>query len=168
MGFRWRGVFGGSFETGYPFPFTEGVNMNELLYSLTGSAFLADLMQTALAASKLRLFKSTLVPVPETPLADFVTDEADFTGYPAGGATLTAWLDPILMPPPGSGYQIQSPMSQFATANPTTVGNVIGGWFLVETGGALIAYGTFGSPIPMEEPGQGIDLAPVLTFPTGS
>lgn len=165
MGFRWRGLFGGSFDTGFPFLLTDGENMNELLYSLSGCEVIAALVQTELALSKLRLFKSTLEPTPATPLADFVTDEADFTGYPAGGETITAWLDPILATP--SGYSIQSTMEQFVVGDPVVTGNVIGGWFLESAGGDLIAYGTFGDPIPMEVADQGITLAPVLTFPTG-
>lgn len=166
MGFRWRGAFGGSFDWGFPFLFTDGVNMNELLYSLSGCEFIATAVQTALAASKIQLFKSTLTPTPETPLADFVTHSADYTGYPPGGAVLAAWLAPILSPT--SGYQIQAPMTQFVVGDPVVTGNVIGGFWIEEAGGELIAFGTFGNPQPMQVADQGIDLAPVLTFPTGA
>lgn len=166
MGFRWRGVFGGEFDWGYPFPFTDGVNMNELFYSLSGCEFIATAVQTALAASKLRLFKSTLEPTPATPLADYVSAEADYTNYPPGGEALALWLAPILSP--GGGYQIQAPMVQFVVGDPVVAGNVIGGFWIEEAGGELIAFGTFGSPQPMEVADQGIDLAPVLTFPTGA
>jgi len=139
--------------------------MNQLLYSLSGAQFVAALVQAALAGGKLRLFKSTLAPTPSTPLADFVTDEADFTGYPAGGTTIAAWLAPILSSV--SGYEINSPLVQFATGSPTTVGNVIGGWFYVDTGGALVCYGTFGTPQAMQVPGAGLDITAKLVFPTG-
>lgn len=139
--------------------------MNSILYSLSGCAFVADLVQTALAASELRLFKSTLEPTPETPLADFDSAECDFSGYTTGGETIATWLDPILAPT--SGYQITSPIVQWAADNPTTVGNVVGGWYLVESGGELIAYGTYGTPQPMEVPGQGLDVSITLVFPTG-
>lgn len=165
MGFRWRGVFGGSVATNYGFGLTGGVNMNTIYYSLSGCAFIAALVQTALANSQLSLFQSSLSPDPETPLADYVTAEADFTGYNAGGETLATWNTPILSPT--GGYLIQAPMTQWRVGSPLVTGNVIGGWFLTETGGDLIAAGTYGDPIPMQVVDQGIDLAPVLTFPTG-
>lgn len=140
--------------------------MNQLFYSLSGSLFQAALMQTALATGKLRLFKSTLTPTPETPLADFVTAEADFSGYPGGGKTVTAWLDPILSTP--QGYQITAPISQFVVDDPATVTNIIGGWFYVETGGELVCFGTYGTPVPMQVPGAGLDVSPTLVFPTGA
>lgn len=139
--------------------------MNVLFYALSGCDFIAALVQAALAAGDLRLFKSTLVPTPETPLADYVTHEADFTGYPAGGAAVAAWNAPILSPT--GGYLIQAPMTQFAVGTPVVDANIIGGFFYVEAGGALVFAGTFGDPQPMQVTDQGIDLAPVLTFPTG-
>lgn len=138
--------------------------MNEIFYSLTGAKWVADLVQAGLAASELRLFKDTLTPTPSTPLADFDTNEADYTGYTTGGETITAWLDPVLSPQ--GGYQISSPLVQFVVGTPVVAGNAIGGWYLVDSGGDLIAYGTFGSPQPMEEADQGIEISVTLVFPT--
>lgn len=165
LGFLLIGQNGGTFRWPLvPLPW-EASNVNTILYSLSGALFQALLMQTALAAGKMRLYKDSLVPTVNTPLADFVTAEADFTGYPSGGATVTAWLDPILSPI--SGYQITAPISQFVCDNPTTVGNVIGGWFYVETGGSLICFGAYATGQAMQVPDAGLDVGPTLTFPTG-
>lgn len=140
--------------------------MNVLLYALSGCLAVASAVQTLLAASKVRLYKDTLNPDPGTPLADFVTAEANFTGYPPGGTTLTAMLDPIL--DPVGGYSIGSPVTQFAVGTPVVTGNNIGGWFLVDSGGDLICFGKFGSAQPMEVYGQGLPVDFRLRFPTGS
>lgn len=138
--------------------------MNAMLYTLLGAAFVADAVRTALAAGHIKLFKSTLTPDVGTPLADFLTAEADYTGYTP--IAVANWNEPILSEV--SGYELNMPLVQFATDNPTTVGNLIGGWFYEDTGDATaVVFGTFASPVPMEAPGQGIPLAPRLVFATG-
>lgn len=138
--------------------------MNTLLYTLLGAEFVAAAVRTALAAGHIKLFKSTLTPDPSTPLADFVAAEADFTGYAA--IAVANWNVPILSDI--SGFQIGMPLVQFITANPTTVGNEIGGWFYEDAANAVpVIFGIFGTSVPMEVPFAGIPLAPVLTFPTG-
>lgn len=139
--------------------------MNEQVLSLSGSLLEATALQTALAASKLRLYQSSLTPTAATPLADFVTAEADFDGYPAGGETITAFADPIL--DPAGGYSIGSPLVQFMTDPAESTPNLIGGWFLVEAGGELIGYCNFGSAQPMQVPGQGLPINFRWGFPTG-
>jgi hypothetical protein len=63
----------------------------------------------------LHLFLDTLAPIQTTPLADFVSNEASFTGYTA---TALVWLTPENYPP-GSA-DIPSQIVQFiATAVPT-------------------------------------------------
>lgn len=139
--------------------------MNTLLYTLLGAEFIAAAVRTALAAGHIKLFKSTLVPDPSTPLADFISHEADFTGYAA--IAVANFNTPILGP--GSSFQIGMPLVQFETANPTTVGNVIGGWFYEDAANAVgVIFGIFGSTVPMQVPFSGIPLAPVLVFPTGA
>ena len=135
-------------------------------YPLAGCEVIAALVQAELAASKLRLFQDSLpAPDPSTPIADYVANEADFTGYPAGGETITAWLDPIL--DPLGGYSIGSGTEQFATDNPTTVGNIIAGAWLENAAGDIISVVVFTTPIPMQMPGQGIPIDLRLVFPTG-
>lgn len=139
--------------------------MNVMLYTLAGALFLADAFRTALAAGHIKLFKSDLVPSPETPLADFLANEADYTGYAA--IAVANWNVPILADV--SGYEMNCPLVQFATGSPTTVGNLIGGWFYEDAGNTTgVVFGTFATPVPMEVPGQGIPLAPRLVFATGA
>ncbi len=139
--------------------------MNTLLYTLLGAEFIAAAVRTALAAGHIKLFKSSFTPSPDSPLADFTAAEADFTGYTP--IAVTNWNTPILGP--GSSFQIGMPLVQFETANPTTVGNLIGGFFYEDAANAVgVIYGTFATPVPMEVPFQGIPLAPVLVFPTGA
>jgi hypothetical protein len=139
--------------------------VNTQLFTLLGVEFIAAAVRTALAAGHIKLFKSTLTPDPGTPLADFLSNEADFTGYAA--IAVANWNTPILGP--GSSMQIGMPLVQFETANPTTVGNLIGGWFYEDAANAVgVVFGTFSSAVPMQVPFAGIPLAPVLVFPTGA
>jgi len=139
--------------------------VNEQLLSLSGALLAATGAKTALASSHVRLFKSTLVPTPETVLADFVSAEADFDGYPSGGIVVTAMNNPIL--DPAGGYSIGSPEIQFETDAAEATPNLIGGWFQVTSGTVLYGYSTFGSPQPMQTPGQGLPINFRWAFPTG-
>jgi hypothetical protein len=138
--------------------------MNTLLYTNAGALFLATLVQTALAASKVRLFQNGMVTIsPTTTKADLVAAEASFTGYTAGGYAIATWLSPILAPE--GGYSIQSPLVQADTASPYTVGNVIGGYWIQEAGGDVIFAVQFAVGVPMQTAGQGLPLTSRLVFP---
>lgn len=139
--------------------------MNTMLYTLLGCDFVALAIRTALAAGHIKLFKSTLTPDPSTPLADFLAAECDFTGYSA--IAVANWNTPILSDV--SGFEIGMPLVQFITSNPTTVGNLVGGWFYVDAANAVpVIFGSFASAVPMQVPFSGIPLAPRLVFPTGA
>lgn len=128
--------------------------------------FIAALVQAELALAKLRLFKSTITNVGSGTTRDvLLAAECDFTGYPAGGKTITAFLDPLLAPIGGSS--IDWPTQQFAAADPYTVGNVVGGWWIETAGGDLIACGTFPDVISVGAAGQGFPLSGSLVFPNG-
>lgn len=136
--------------------------MDVILYTNQGAAFVAALVQTALASSKLKLYKSGLTLTPATTQAELAAAECDFTGYTTGGETITAWLAPILAPE--GGYAIQSPLEQWIVgATPT--GNIVGGWWVEETGGAVIVAAQFATPVPMEVTGQGLPISVRLVFP---
>lgn len=135
-------------------------------YPNEGTRILALQMQTLLALSKLRLFKTGFTPSVSSVLADFVANEADYTGYTAGGAVLTAWLNPVNRA--SGGTAIGSPTVQFQAASPFTLANVVGGWFLVAAAGtSVVAFGTFDSPIPIGALGQGFPMNLTLAFPNG-
>lgn len=136
-----------------------------VFYPNAGALVLAEEAQALLAASMLRLFKSTIIPNVSTTLAELEADEADFTGYAAGGIEITAFFDPVLYPL--GGASISAPTVQFQTDDPTTVGNVIGGWWLETAGGNLFAIGTFPNGQPMQAPNQGLPLNLTLVFGSG-
>jgi len=133
------------------------------LFPNVGTVVIAALVQTELALSKLRLYKSPLTPSALTVLADLTALEADYTGYTAGGETITAFLNPVLSPAGGSS--IDWPTEQFATVAPYTIGNTIYGWFLVSAAGDLIAAGSFNDPIDMSAADQGFAFPGGLVFP---
>lgn len=134
-------------------------------YPNSSTIVIAGLVQDELALSKLRLFQEGFVPSIATTRAELVAAEADYTGYPAGGVEVTAWLDPILNPI--GGASIDMPTEQFAAAAPYTVGNTIGGYWIETAGGVLIVVGTFATPIPIGAAGQGFPMTLTLVFPNG-
>lgn len=127
-----------------------------------GSITVAGLVKTFLAASFLKLFKSDFTPSVSSVLADFDAAGCDFTGYTP--ATIANFFNPVLNP--AGGASIDSPTVQFAAAGPFTVGNVVGGWYLVdENETVVLAFGTFASPIPVGAAGQGFPMNVTLVFP---
>lgn len=137
------------------------------LYTNSGAIFLATNARTALAASKLRLFKDTgLVPTPGTTLAELAAIEADYSGYTAGGITVANFTTPLLNPT--GGASIQSGLQQFAfvpEVDPEdNVTNVIGGFFIVDATGKLVLVGTFPNGVPMQVEGNGIPMNVQLVF----
>jgi len=114
--------------------------MPGLLNTKEGAVWLAGVVQGELALSKLRAYKSDFVPNASSTRADFVANECDFSGYPAGGITLTAFLDPGF--DPNGGASIQSPAVQFAVATATPiVPNVVGGVWIETAAGDFVNYG---------------------------
>jgi hypothetical protein len=139
--------------------------VNTQFWSLSGIMALLTALQTTLANSKVRLFKVGFVPNSGTQRADYITNECDFDGYPAGGATLTDWQPPILGP--GTGMSIGSPIVLFETDPSITVMNNVAGWWLETAGGVLQDFGMFADPIPMEVPYQGFPWSSRIAQPTG-
>ena len=138
--------------------------MSTQFFPLEGALQNATEMRSALANSVLHLFQSTLVPDASTPLADYTAAEATFTNYSA--QTFATWNAPILAP--GTGYMIGSPLVQFSTgaSTPTTT-NVIGGAYLVDSGGKLRMTIIFTENVPMQLANQGIPMNLNWLFPTG-
>jgi len=124
-----------------------------------GGLFLSEGDITALAASKLRLFKTGYSPSITDTLAMVVAQEVSYSGYAAGGIELTAWVGGYISPQGGIG--IASPQVEFAYVTPegTPVTDIAGGWFLVDATGNLVAEGTFDSPIPMGAVGDGFPIS---------
>lgn len=119
-------------------------------------------MQTAYALSKIRLFKTGFVPNNQTTLQNLIDQECAYTGYVAGGETITAWLAPLLQASGGAG--ITMPTEQFAAVAPFTLQDVAGGFWIETAGGIVVAIGVFDTPIPLGAEGQGVPVTGVLTF----
>jgi len=135
--------------------------MPAILYPNTGSLWLAGVVQAALANSEVHLFQSGSVTLtPLTVLADLTAAEADYTGYAL--ETVTAWFDPLLNPL--GGASIESGLLQFSIDAPYTVSNMIGGWWVEETGGELVCAGEFPTPRPLAGAGDGIPFNIELVF----
>lgn len=140
--------------------------MTPFLYPNVGALWVALQMQTALAGAALRLFQSGVVTLTAaTVLADLTAEEADYTGYPAGGEVIAAWTDPLLNP--AGGASIESGLFQFQIAAPYTVPNTIQGWFIVEAGGVLVCAGDFPQTKNLVGAGDGIPFNVELIFAAG-
>lgn len=134
-------------------------------YPTVGALRLASVVRTELASSEIRLYKQDeVVPGPTTTLAELDAAECDFTGYAA--EVLTNWNAAGLYPLGGASIQASV---QFATAAPYTVGNTVGGFYVVDVTGTdeVLVIQPFPSPgIPMSANGQIIPLTVLLPFGT--
>jgi hypothetical protein len=131
--------------------------------SLSGALAEAQAAKTANANCVMHLFQSGFTPTPQSTLADFLAQEATYDGY--ASETIPTWADPVLA---GVAYAIFAPTQifrwVFASAG---TGNMIGGYFIVTSGGSLKSYTVFGTPIPMESAGQAVIKTPVEVYPAG-
>lgn len=122
------------------------------------------LVKAALAASKVRLFKASFTPSPASPRSEFLANECDFDGYPAGGVAVAALTGPINNPTGGAA--VNTPLVNFAwTLDTDAVGNMVGGYWHETGAGALYTYVRFPSAVPMAAVGDGIPL--VITYVDG-
>ena len=133
-----------------------------ILYPNSGLLWGAGLLKTALANSKIRLFKADagIILTNATTQAELVAGECDFTGYAA--ITVAAWNNPLLNPVGGAG--IDSGLQQFATANPYTVGNSVGGGWVETAGGVLVAAWNYDPARSCNGAGDGVPVDLILIF----
>jgi hypothetical protein len=127
-----------------------------VFYTRAAANTKAAAIKTALALSKLRLVKSSLVPNVNTTKAQLVAAEADFSGYTAGGYVLTAWTGPVNNA--GSGAIITPPAVNPAYVEPDPgpgVANAIGAWWVEDAAGNVRLVGTFADPISLGQNGDG-------------
>jgi len=134
-----------------------------VFYPSEGSLWLAGIAKTALAASVMHLYQSTLVPDVDTTIADLEAAEADFSGYTP--ITLTTWGAEYLVP--AGGAAINSPCGQFNTSDPTTITNLVGGAWVQTATGELVIIDAFPTPIAMAGPNQAIPIQEILRFLSG-
>ncbi len=96
-----------------------------LLYLATGS------VNPLVLTPKLRLLKASVVVNRDTLLADLIAQEADFSGYPAGGATPGALSAAVNLGTNAVGLLSHT---TFIEADPATTTNVIYGYFYESSG----------------------------------
>lgn len=120
-------------------------------------------LQTELALSVVKLFKSGFVPTADSVIGDFDDNEADYTGY--APETITAFLDPVAAV--GGGFRITAPTVQFALATTPAVGNSIGGYWVELAAGAPVIVMVFDTPASMSAAGDSIQLNPTVVVPIG-
>lgn len=135
-------------------------------YPNEGALRIAETVATELALCEVRLFKAGVVVIgPGITLAELDAEECDFTGY--APIVITAWQAAGLNPAGGASIQASV---QFATAAPYTVGNNVGGYYIVDLTGAVdnvIIVQEFPAPgIAMEAAGQVIPITQLLLFGT--
>lgn len=120
---------------------------------------LLDAWQTLLAGASLRLFNTGYIPSPGESLADVEAAETAFSGYPSGGYVLDAWDNPVYVSP--SGAILVAPQVAVAFTAPGSGSGTqatVGGWFVTDAAGNLIADGLFDNPIPLTVAGDGFPI----------
>lgn len=133
-----------------------------IAYMNSGMLWGAGLLETALAACEIHLFKSGegIVIGPSLLLADLVAAKADYTGYLE--ITVAAMLAPVLNPLGGGSTTTGT--QQFATAAPYTVGNSIGGGWIQDAAGVLLMAWDYDPPRVMAGAGDAIPAEVVFLF----
>lgn len=127
-----------------------------------GAAF-----QTALALSKMRLFKSTEMNLTEnTTKAQLVAAECDYDGYAAGGIAVTALNDPFI--DESGGVVVLSPVVQFNYVDDVGhVANTVGGFWLEDAAGVVRISGEFATPQNMAGNTQSVPVVAGRRFTNG-
>jgi hypothetical protein len=132
-----------------------------VFYPRAGQQWLAGIVRTALANSKIRLFQSTLVADDLTDLATLEAAEADYDGY--AEIAMVAWGAVYQSP---LGAATQSPQVQFQPTG-SVVTNSIGGAWIETAGGVLVSIIGFPAPKAMASTLDAIPISEILRFGTG-
>lgn len=128
------------------------------------AAQLADAvaLRAALAAGKLRLFKSQESGIsPEASVAGMAAIEADYSGYAAGGVAIATAGEPYIGP--DGGVYVTLPSVQFNCVPGTpNVPNDIGGAFYVDAADVLRGVAAFDASRRMETASDSIVVVMTL------
>ena len=118
----------------------------------------ALILQTALAMSKVRLYKSTFVVTRTTLKASLVANEVAYDGYTAGGILITAFVGPATNP--AGGVSLFSGVAYFNYNTPSSppVTDTAGGWWIELAAGGVYCSGTLDSPQSFDLPGDALPL----------
>lgn len=125
-----------------------------------GYGIVADQVQTYLADSDLRLFVNNVTVSPNLVIGSLT--QASFTGYAAKNyVTVPA---PVKDPTNG-GVSIFLGSNVFAASADIDPAQTVYGWYLTDTGGALIAAGNLPTPIQIRYDGDSVPIQVTLNFP---
>jgi len=129
-------------------------------FTTSGYAIVGAEVATYLADCDVRLFVNNVTVTPNLVIGDLT--QATFTGYTAQNLVTVA--APVGDPVNG-GVSSFLPSHVFtcttAPASPVTVY----GWYLTDTGGALIAAGNLPEPITIDEIGDSVPIQVTLNYP---
>lgn len=107
-------------------------------------------LQTALAASKLCLFKAGVIALTAITTKELMdSEECDFDGYTPGGVTIAAFGEPFA-DENGESVLLVAPSKQFNYVDGVDhVSNEVGGAYLVDAGGKLRGVIEFDAPVTL-------------------
>lgn len=135
----------------------------QLFYSNDGARSIAERVVDTWVDMKLRLFKAGFTPNIATTGAELAENEANYTGYTAGGEAVDAFVGPYLAPE--GGFAIQTPTVVFDCVSTVTVPNLIGGYWLDLGSNTPAVICEFAEPQPMQVLYQSISVQVRLVFP---
>lgn len=125
------------------------------LFSSDVLALLADTAQP-LDGVQVGLFQNNYTPTRSSAIGDLV--DADFTGYALSAAVVWSgpFMDPVL------GPYLVGDLKTFSVGSSPTTTNDIYGYYVIDSGGNLIAAERFASPVPMAVAGATIPVVPTF------
>lgn len=147
------------------------VEQDSLFLPNTGAVDQLGALRTFLAGAKLRLTKTALPITPTTVEADMEAQEADYTGYPAGGVALT-WSAVGMSSTGRATIASQRVRFQATGADPIAVANTIFNAWVATPGAAgppvvapVMEFGTvLAAPKPITNVSQYIDAVVYVTM----
>lgn len=130
-------------------------NLSKSVPSVSIAALTALIAADApLETVKVRLFKNDILPGPNNVIGDFT--EADYTGYTAGGITVT-WTTIVH---DDLGVPIVYGSNCLFKATGDTVANTLYGYYVVDAGPAYLYGGRFPSPEMFTATGDSVVIVP--------
>jgi hypothetical protein len=106
----------------------------------------------------LRLFKNDVTPAETDTEATYT--QADFTGYPAGGISLTGSSWTYAAGAPG---QVTYAEQTFTSSSDQSAQTIYGYYYVQTTSGKAIAAERFASPYVIQNNGDAIKITPKIT-----
>jgi len=129
--------------------------MNFLVASLHAALAITEIKTALLDGGKMLCYQNDYTPNSASTEADYV--EATFTGYTAGGETLTTWSD--YYDKPAGAVAVLSPTINWNAASPFTVTNDIFGVYVLDSNGDYVGGVRFSSFQQMGAAGDAIHFA---------